>query len=109
MNQIEQELTLKTEEFEKLMQDKLKAEDNARKYKELGKLNEEDIQILKEEIEKVKNAYFDAEEQLLAMKEAYEVVSYEKNELTDAKHKYCEMLEDLEGDLDEQRRFRDRS
>lgn len=29
------------------MQDKLKAEDNARKYRDLGRLNEEDIQMLK--------------------------------------------------------------
>lgn len=33
LTQIDQELTAKAEEFEKMAQDKLKAEDNARKYK----------------------------------------------------------------------------
>jgi len=65
--------------------------------------------VLKEEIEKVKNAYFEAEEQLAAMKEAYDIVNEEKLALNVAKHKYSEILEDLEGDLDEQRKFRDRS
>jgi len=31
--------------------------------------------VLKEEIEKVKNAYFEAEEQLAAMKEAYDIAN----------------------------------
>lgn len=43
------------------------------------------------------------------MKDAYELLTEEKLALTDAKHKYSEMLEDMEGDLDEHKRFRDRS
>lgn len=43
------------------------------------------------------------------MREACEMLTEEKMALTDAKHKYSEMLEDMEGDLEEQKRFRDRS
>ena len=43
------------------------------------------------------------------MREACEMLTEEKMALTDAKHKYSEMLEDMEGDKKKKKRFRDRS
>lgn len=55
--------------------------------------------MLKEEIEKVKNAYLDSEEQLQALKEAYHGVAQDKTMLTETKGRYSQMIEELETEL----------